>query len=273
VLDAVLEAKARLAEELEAASDARSESEQLAADAATALRELEQSLAEQVLLREALEMQITAYQSEVDALAAEEDALLTLIAERASRPETPPTTEAPATSAPTTTDTTAAPTTTVASPTSAPTNTPTSTTPTTTSTTPPTAPPPTSPPPSIPGVPAMQWPHNGALTSPFGWRWGRMHQGIDIAAWTGDPVRAAAGGSVIFSGWLDGCGYTVIVDHGSGVVTRYCHFSATSVSEGQSVSGGQVVGLAGSTGNSTGPHLHFEVIIGGVWHDPLKFLP
>lgn len=108
------------------------------------------------------------------------------------------------------------------------------------------------------------WPAEGMLTSGFGWRWGRVHQGIDIAAPVGTPIWAAATGTVDYAGWNDG-GYGNMVDirHPDGTITRYGHLSAIYVKEGQSVSQSQVIAAMGSTGFSTGPHLHFEVRPGG----------
>jgi murein DD-endopeptidase MepM/ murein hydrolase activator NlpD len=115
------------------------------------------------------------------------------------------------------------------------------------------------------------WPVNGVLTSGFGWRWGRMHEGIDIAAPTGTPIRAAAAGAVIYAGYMGGYGNIVIIDHGSGLSTAYAHQSAIYVGGG-SVSQGTVIGAVGSTGNSTGPHLHFEVRVNGSAVDPMGYL-
>lgn len=104
------------------------------------------------------------------------------------------------------------------------------------------------------------WPAQGMLTSGFGFRWGRVHQGIDIAAPVGTPIWAAASGTVVYAGWNDG-GYGNMVDirHPDGTITRYGHLSAIYVKEGQSVGQSQVIAAMGSTGFSTGPHLHFEV--------------
>jgi murein DD-endopeptidase MepM/ murein hydrolase activator NlpD len=115
------------------------------------------------------------------------------------------------------------------------------------------------------------WPVNGIVTSGFGWRWGRMHEGIDIAAPTGTSIRAAAAGTVIYAGWMGGYGNLTIIDHGNGLATAYGHQSAIYVGGG-SVSQGTVIGAVGSTGNSTGPHLHFEVRRGGEPSDPLPWL-
>ncbi len=115
------------------------------------------------------------------------------------------------------------------------------------------------------------WPVNGVVTSGFGWRWGRMHEGIDIAASTGTSIRAVAAGTVIFAGYMGGYGNLVIVDHGNGLSTAYAHQSAIYVGSG-SVSQGTVIGAVGSTGNSTGPHLHFEVRVNGSAVDPMSYL-
>ncbi|HVF75803.1 MAG TPA: peptidoglycan DD-metalloendopeptidase family protein [Acidimicrobiales bacterium] len=117
------------------------------------------------------------------------------------------------------------------------------------------------------------WPVNGPVTSGYGYRWGRMHQGIDIGAGTGVPIRAAKAGEVIFAGSMSGYGNTVIVDHGGGFTTLYAHQSRIGSSEGQSVSQGQVIGYVGSTGRSTGPHLHFETRVNGSARNPRNYLP
>ena len=116
------------------------------------------------------------------------------------------------------------------------------------------------------------WPVDGPVTSGFGMRWGRMHEGIDIAVPTGTSVRASASGSVIYSGWLGGYGNLVVLDHGSGLATAYAHNTALLVGVGQNVSQGDTISLSGSTGNSSGPHLHFEVRVNGVAVDPLAYL-
>jgi murein DD-endopeptidase MepM/ murein hydrolase activator NlpD len=115
------------------------------------------------------------------------------------------------------------------------------------------------------------WPVNGVVTSGFGWRWGRMHEGIDIGAPSGTPIRAVAAGTVIFAGWMGGYGNLVVIDHGNGLATAYGHLSAIHVGGG-SVSQGTVIGAVGSTGSSTGPHLHFEVRVNGSPVDPLGYL-
>ncbi|MBD2189144.1 peptidoglycan DD-metalloendopeptidase family protein [Pseudanabaena mucicola] len=118
------------------------------------------------------------------------------------------------------------------------------------------------------------WPADGVFTSGYGWRWGRIHQGIDIAAPVGTPILAAASGVVEYSQWNDG-GYGNMIDirHADGTITRYAHLNALYVKEGQTVSQGQTIGEMGSTGFSTGPHLHFEIRPnGGSAIDPMAFL-
>ena len=116
------------------------------------------------------------------------------------------------------------------------------------------------------------WPTSGTLTSGFGWRWGRMHEGIDIAAPTGTPISAAASGTVIYAGWMGGYGNLVVIDHGNGLATAYGHQSSIAVGSGTYVSQGQTIGYVGSTGHSTGPHVHFEVRVNGSPVDPLGYL-
>ncbi len=117
----------------------------------------------------------------------------------------------------------------------------------------------------------MAWPVQGTITSKFGMRWGRLHAGVDIGAPTGTQILAADTGMVAFAGWNGGYGNFVKIDHGGGKQTWYGHMSKISVSVGQSVNKGDVIGTVGSTGNSTGPHLHFEVRIDGVAKDPLGY--
>jgi len=116
------------------------------------------------------------------------------------------------------------------------------------------------------------WPVNAPITSPFGWRWGRMHTGIDLGATYGTPIAAAASGSVIYAGWLGGYGNLTVIDHGGGLATAYGHQSSIAVSVGEQVAQGQTIGNVGSTGHSTGPHLHFEVRVNGQAVDPLGYL-
>jgi murein DD-endopeptidase MepM/ murein hydrolase activator NlpD len=116
------------------------------------------------------------------------------------------------------------------------------------------------------------WPVNGTVVSGFGMRWGRMHEGIDITASSGTPSWAVAPGTVIHAGWLGGYGNLVVVDHGSGLSTAYAHASSILVGVGQQVAQGETVALVGSTGNSSGPHLHFEVRVDGSAVDPMGYL-
>ena len=130
----------------------------------------------------------------------------------------------------------------------------------------------------VQGTGSLGWPLNGPITSSFGYRvhpiFGRVigHTGIDIGIDEGTLVHAADGGTVVGAGWYSGYGYTVVIDHGNGMSTLYAHNSAVNVSEGQSVSKGQVVAYSGNTGNSTGPHLHFEVRVNGDPVDPMGYL-
>jgi murein DD-endopeptidase MepM/ murein hydrolase activator NlpD len=116
------------------------------------------------------------------------------------------------------------------------------------------------------------WPVNGPVTSGFGMRWGRMHTGIDIAVPTGTPVHASASGTVVYAGWMSGYGYLVAIDHGGGLATAYAHNSSLLVGVGQTLDQGETISLSGSTGHSTGPHVHFEVRVNGVPVDPLLYL-
>ena len=127
------------------------------------------------------------------------------------------------------------------------------------------------PPPGIPFV--LAWPLQGPLTSPFGPRGNGFHPGLDLGVPTGTPVRAAAYGQVSFAGYFDGYGNLVVVAHSSGVRTFYAHLSEIDVAVGRSVSAGALLGLVGSTGESTGPHLHFEVRVRGAAVDPRPALP
>ncbi|NJO40480.1 MAG: LysM peptidoglycan-binding domain-containing protein [Cyanobacteria bacterium RU_5_0] len=119
------------------------------------------------------------------------------------------------------------------------------------------------------------WPTRGILTSGYGWRWGRMHQGIDIASDIGTPVHTAANGVVEYAGWNSGgYGNMVEVRHADGSMTRYAHLNAIYVEAGQNVDQGEQVGEMGSTGYSTGPHLHFEVHLPDVGTvNPISYLP
>lgn len=122
------------------------------------------------------------------------------------------------------------------------------------------------------GSGALVWPAEGQFTSPFGQRWGRLHAGIDIAVPTGTAVRAADAGTVTIAGWTGGYGNYVCVDVGSGLTVCGAHNSQLKVRVGQRVARGEVIALSGNTGNSTGPHVHFETRVGGVPRDPMGYL-
>ena len=129
------------------------------------------------------------------------------------------------------------------------------------------------------GTGRFMWPCRGEITSYFGWRthpiFGttKYHSGMDIAVDYGTPIMAADSGTVIYSGWLGGYGYAVMIDHGSGLVTLYAHNQSLNVYEGQYVNKGTCIAYAGSTGYSTGPHCHFEVRLHGEVTEPLNYLP
>ena len=139
------------------------------------------------------------------------------------------------------------------------------------------APPPAPDPPSQPDTGSMLWPASGPKTSDYGWRthpiFGtrRFHAGIDIGAGDRSPISAARSGVVVSAGPQGGYGNAVVIDHGDGVATLYAHQSSVAVYAGQSVSRGEVIGYVGSTGYSTGPHLHFEVRVNGSPVDPMNY--
>jgi len=114
----------------------------------------------------------------------------------------------------------------------------------------------------------LHWPVSGSISQSFG----RGHTGMDIAGASGSAIGAADGGTVTFAGWQGGYGNFIIINHGNGIVTRYAHCSKLLVQKGQKVSQGQTIGLRGSTGRSTGPHLHFEVMVGGAFRNPISYL-
>ena len=122
----------------------------------------------------------------------------------------------------------------------------------------------------------MRWPTRGIITSPFGWRWlfqlKEFHPGIDIGAAFGTPVRAAQAGTVRAAGWVGGWGRKVIIVHDPGLDTLYAHLSRTLVWSGERVQQGTVIGTVGSTGLSTGPHLHFGVLRNGHAVNPVRYL-
>ena len=122
------------------------------------------------------------------------------------------------------------------------------------------------------GSGGLIWPVNGPVSSPFGMRWGRLHAGVDIPAPVGTPLRAAQSGNVIIAAVTGGYGNYICIAHGGAMSTCYAHNNSIAVSQGQSVKQGQVIGQTGNTGNSTGPHLHFEVRMNGSPVDPMGYL-
>lgn len=112
----------------------------------------------------------------------------------------------------------------------------------------------------------------GTLTSGFGARWGTIHKGIDWGVPVGTACRASRAGRVVSAGWSGGYGYCVVIDHGDGVKTRYAHLSSIQVSAGQYVDQGEVIARTGNTGDSTGPHIHFEIIVNGTAVNPAGYL-
>ncbi|WP_457601098.1 M23 family metallopeptidase [Hydrogenivirga sp.] len=121
------------------------------------------------------------------------------------------------------------------------------------------------------------WPVVGIITSDYGWRRrGRakeFHSGVDIGAPYGSKVVATAPGYVLFSGWVRGYGNTVVIYHGYGYVTLYAHMASVAVNRGERVAKNRVVGYVGSSGRTTGPHLHYEVIKYGIRQNPIVYLP
>jgi murein DD-endopeptidase MepM/ murein hydrolase activator NlpD len=130
------------------------------------------------------------------------------------------------------------------------------------------------------GTGVYTWPTPGytSITSPYGMRYHpilkqrKMHTGVDIRAPMGATIVAADSGKVIHAGWMGGYGQVIVIDHGNGVSTLYAHQSAFLVGNGETVSKGQAIGKVGSTGWSTGPHLHFEVRINGSYTDPMPYI-
>ena len=114
--------------------------------------------------------------------------------------------------------------------------------------------------------------YGGYLSSGYGYRWGTLHKGNDWACPIGTAVNASCAGTVISAGWRGGYGYCVEIQHIDGKRTRYAHLSQILVYAGQSVAQGEKIALTGNTGNSTGPHIHFEILVGGVQVDPFTYL-
>lgn len=121
-------------------------------------------------------------------------------------------------------------------------------------------------------VTSWNWPVIGVNSSAYGWRNGDFHHGLDIATPSGSLIRAARAGKVSKTGWVGVYGLTVMIDHGNGVQTLYAHNSKILVKVGDSVIGGEEISLSGNTGNSTGPHLHFEIRRNGKTVDPEDYL-
>ena len=124
----------------------------------------------------------------------------------------------------------------------------------------------------------FRWPIMGRINSPFGWRYHPItkrrdfHTGIDIKANRNDPIKAAAPGRVAYSGWMGGYGKVLVVEHLNGQSTLYAHCSSLLVGKGENVSSGKLIAKIGTTGRSTGPHLHFEIRNGNSPVNPLKYL-
>lgn len=119
---------------------------------------------------------------------------------------------------------------------------------------------------------SFYYPSIGRITSTFGSRWGRRHDGIDIAASQGTPIHASADGVVIYAGWESGYGNLVKINHSNQIQTRYGHCSRILVRVGQHVKKGDIIARVGSTGHSTGPHVHFEIRLNGTAKNPLDYL-
>lgn len=118
----------------------------------------------------------------------------------------------------------------------------------------------------------FMYPINTRITSYYGPRWGRIHEGLDFAAPMGSPIRCVSSGRVVYSGWASGYGKVVIIEHQRGLRTLYAHNSKLLVRSGESVGRGEVISRSGNTGNSTGPHLHFEVQVNGRPENPLNYI-
>lgn len=118
----------------------------------------------------------------------------------------------------------------------------------------------------------IEKPSRGAITSNFGERWGKTHKGIDIAGNIGDPINCPLDGVVTYSGWMDGYGNVIIVNHGDGLETRYGHCSKLNAKKNDKINKSDIIAFIGNTGNSTGPHLHFEVRKNGEAINPIKYI-
>ena len=266
LIDQLRAAEAEVIELEELAQAAIDRVEARRADEERQLTELEESRAEQQRLRDALAERIAEVQAEIDALAAEEaeitSTIQALIVEddqrRAAEAEARRRAEEAARLASLSEGRVG-----VGSPAGAGDSSSGGSSDVTTS--PPLPTPPTA-------VGGLSWPVAGVVTSGYGPRWGRVHQGIDISAPTGSPVAAAASGTVISAGSNGGYGNIVIIDHGGGLSTVYAHLNEIWVSSGQAVSVGSGIGSVGCSGSCTGPHLHFETRVLGIPQDPMLYL-
>ena len=278
-VDRYAAAKADLEQQQAAATAARAQADARRADVDARVADLRTARQQQEALKAALDRRIAAFHAETSQLAAEDAALGELIRQRqaeaaaqAAAAERAAAAQAAAQAAATATTAAPAPGSTASGP-SGPSGTGGSTAPSTGGgSTPAPSPAPAPPPPaSRPG--RLAWPCAGTVTSEYGQRWGRLHAGMDISAPIGTPIVAAAGGTVIFAGWNGGgYGNLVVIDHGGGLSTAYAHQSQVATSVGQRVGTGQVVGYVGSTGSSTGPHLHFETRVNGSAVNPRQYL-
>ncbi|MEG1537510.1 MAG: M23 family metallopeptidase, partial [Clostridiales bacterium] len=118
----------------------------------------------------------------------------------------------------------------------------------------------------------VSWPYIGTITSRFGWRSRGWHSGLDIGGPVGDPIVAAEAGTVTLAEWYYGYGNLIKIDHGDGMETYYGHLDSFTVDVGDTVERGELIGTLGNTGNSTGPHVHFEVRFDGTAYNPLDYL-
>jgi len=239
------------------------EAEELEAETSARLDELAAARAEQQRLQAALRARIDSYQAEVAALAGEEAALTAIIAEAEARAAAEARARAEA-------EARARAEAEARAQAAASSNSGSSSGGSSGGSSGPSAPSSVNRPASASG---LIWPTSGPVTSGYGMRWGAMHQGIDIAPPHGTPVYAANSGTVIFAGTQGGYGTMILVDHGGGFVTAYAHLSGIVAGNGTSVGRGQLIGYVGSTGNSTGPHLHFETRVNGAAQNPTNFLP
>lgn len=268
----------------EEAEQAREQAAELERQIATRVADLETSRAAQAEVKAELDARIAVLEDEAAQLSASDAAVTQLIqeyerqaaAEEAAAAEelnNPPAATPAPTAEPTATPAPGEPT---AEPTATPAPGEPTAEPTVAPTAEPTAPPAPTPPPG--GNPGFTWPCGGAVVSGFGNRVHpvlgtvRFHSGIDINCPNATAVGASAAGTVISAGWNGGYGNAVIIDHGGGFATLYGHLSEIDVAVGTAVSVGQLVGLVGSTGLSTGPHLHFEVRVNGTAVDPMGYL-